>query len=437
MRWVFLVLLGSCQWVFPLADADVDADAMIDPPDSGPSTPSCSTKLGALVDPLATPTKAWSPEISAPHSLTYDTSGAHITVINSGIVSLRTRAFYDLRDSHFTIDVDAVLDTSAEVGVALHATERDPYAPLRRVIKLSRVTNNQGVERLVAKHTEEASGAEFVINDSPFEPLNHRFWKITREAGAVRWYTSGDGQRFTMFADTDLDITFVKPQLFVVSNIGDATNTATFRAVNGGDPTMADPICPADQLIDTFDRPELDYLVWGQSAPTAPFMCRFEPTTGSATVEVTTADNNACELSTSGLFDLVAAPLTVEVGAVSVGAQRLALELVNFDDVSARFEVSGPTLSAFRRQSSVSVLVAPSVPYDGAQHRFWRFVGTRSNEGLEQIEWQTSPDGQTFAFLGRVATIQGLDRVRLRFLAFNDGLSGIGSRFEVFGVNPP
>ena len=68
---------------------------MIDPPDSGPSTPSCSTKLGALVDPLATPTKAWSPEISAPHSLTYDTSGAHITVINSGIVSLRTRAFYE------------------------------------------------------------------------------------------------------------------------------------------------------------------------------------------------------------------------------------------------------------------------------------------------------------------------------------------------------
>ncbi|MBA2539914.1 MAG: hypothetical protein H0V17_09795, partial [Deltaproteobacteria bacterium] len=289
---------------------------------------------------------------------------------------------------------------------------------------------------MVAQFSED--GMVNTANTVPYDSAIHATWKIARSGDTTTWSTISEQGVETTLATSQFDWTNYMLPLLFAQRASDSTVefTAIFRDFNGGSSAMLDPVCPADSLVDSFDT--LDRVTWGRSG--GAFYetgCRFESRDGNLIVALETGGvgPDSCSYGTSGIYDLLDHEITVEVEATLAATERVAVAVETIDQNAGTFVIQSGELRAVTRVGNNELQVR-TLSYDPVAHRFLRFTAA-SNNGLEELEWQTSATGEpaSFVFFARAGSLKNLDRVRFNLAAngYNDESPDTVIKFH--GVN--
>lgn len=287
--------------------------------------------------------------------------------------------FYDLRGDAVSIEIKSMVNTASSARVSLAAYDDD----------------NNGVVLFQQGGTLRCSkwidGMEAELGRAPYDPIAHRFWRMREDSGTLAWETSADGLRWDAQASSSnlFDLSSVKVQLVAEVGPGEPDpGEARFDNLNGGRPTGA--WCKSSTLKDDFDDGVTSHM-WHRSYFDG--ACQHVEN-GELVFSVPPDGRGVCYYTSSSAFDLTADALTVKVPVTPDPATNAS---VFFDayisgdvDRKLEFGLSKGQLF-FREYVDQSTKVFGDLPFDPAQHLFWRL-----REAAGQVFWETSADGKTW-----------------------------------------
>ncbi|HEX8456548.1 MAG TPA: S8 family serine peptidase, partial [Pyrinomonadaceae bacterium] len=213
-----------------------------------------------------------------------------------------------------------------------------------------------------------------------------RFWRFRHDSDAntISFQTSMDGATWA----TRKTVAVAYPITSLRASMGagawgtgnGAPGTATF------DNFRLERFRPAFPLSDNFNDNALDARKWNAPANASVSVAEQNGRLEITPPASTTGYDGYTSINT---IDLTDARATVEaVNAPPIYGLETYFELADANGNYLLFDVGGGGL--LMQQVSNGVMSRTLIPYDAAQHRFWRF---RHNRAADTVSWETSPDG--------------------------------------------
>ena len=235
------------------------------------------------------------------------------------------------------------------------------------------------------------SADELVLDQFPFDPVAHRFWRIRESDGLFAFATSPDGQQWTEHVTDTADgvdgwlgaevglwkwTTGGGPARLVVDNL------------NGG--VSDQDFCPSASLQDDFEDGERD-LDWQLRDSNE---CTASERDGRLGFGFPVSGYSECAYRSYTRFDLRSSTISIEAPLADVPdlEQCLKLRLSDYQDIE--FELFGGELLGEKDLIGDSGTLF-SVTFDPVAHRYWRFRG----EG-DLVFWELSANGHDWQVMG-------------------------------------
>jgi hypothetical protein len=427
MRWgaTLLPVLASCQLVF-----DVDVP--------GPAPLGTCSRADTFADDFDTGTLSpiWRPTTSdEANSLGLEDGAENVLSFMLATASeniLETVPFFDMRGSTISVDVttagsfgtafpDAVVALDLqEPGFVWNATAALVQG---NAVVLRKIGGDMEVARW--QDGNFASVRNIAMVETP------KVWRISHDGSEMIFETSADGETFDELQRIERDIGMVRPRLYTKQGTG-GSFSARFDRFNGGGEATGE-VCAMELLVDTFDS-ELDRNIWSETA-TAYCTTTIEDGKLVWTAGPGVAANE-CLIRTGAFYDLHRGSIAVEVDAApDIGHSLRARISTLTDTAEIAITANSATTNVFARGSRIEPAQSYGEQPYSSDHRWLRLRAEITEQGAEQLIWETSPDGITYTELGLSGDYVGLDRVRFEVRV--DGPQTDPGRFEVFGVNVP
>jgi hypothetical protein len=310
---------------------------------------------------------------------------------------LGSSRYYDLRDSSFTIALAASTAFSSGDAISLvFASQRTGFG--LRVI----ITGGQ----LSFSRVEDV--AEVSLGQVSYDPVAHKYLRVSNSAGITRFETSPNGTTYTTQAMApNLDyVTYMAVSIDVTRSAASGPFSVDIGEINGNMAIGA--ACPIAALHDDFQATKLGEQ-WARSGAIEGTLTQHD---GIAELRFNADDKpNLVNLGASTVYDLANGTFALELGTMLDQTSSSGQELA----ISARSSTSGlqVTLAQGKLQAAkldpttMMTTVIGTATYDQVAHRRLRFRVMTPNAYVE-----TSPDGATWAVLGTTGGM-GLDRVDL------------------------
>ncbi|MBL0213971.1 MAG: hypothetical protein IPQ07_08810 [Myxococcales bacterium] len=388
MRWsgclVAVALVGGCDTVF---DFDRVPDAAIDaPPDAPPPPPHCSPMSMLADDFTAGDFLLW-----PGHDTIAAIGGRAVFDTSRQYQGLGSEYFYDLEDSAIAVDIAITGTMVTNDYVALELTGR--YGQLLML----------GVDGtdLVARIYNDNNPADELVRVT-YDPAQHARLRVARVGATLEFSVAPPGGPFTLIASgpSPAWVTYVRASVQVARNAGSTFGVAVDN-VNGGTP-MGAP-CHVQYLQDDFEGSMLG-VPWIRSTPYSGTLVQAG---GVVTLTPEVSQVASITLLASALQDVRGGRFSVEIPQMvdtQSTAQRLSMFVATLDNKTVTLSQENGTL----RWTKTGDVQVGSIPYDPVAHRWWQI---REDAGL--VSWEVSADGRTYAPLGTMPSIPGLDRTSL------------------------
>ena len=285
--------------------------------------------------------------------------------------------YYDLTDSSVAIDLPHMVnpESGAEAYFLVYNDDGDREAAFSQI---------GGVLRFYARVNGDGA-----IVSTPYDPVQHRHWRLRERAGTLYWETSRDGAAWTIRHQqpAPFDLSLVRVELSAgVSEAQDDPGFLEVEALNGG--VARGSHCKVATLRDDFDDGVSDAR-WLRSFSESG--CRIGEDDGSFYGRGSDGSGSAyCGYQSSSAFDLTGSELTAEITEMlAPGAPALVFFKLADDRNQHGLELSqeGGQLNCHFWVDGVRSS-AGQTPWDEQEQRFWRLA-----ERDGEVRWQTSPDG--------------------------------------------
>jgi hypothetical protein len=246
----------------------------------------------------------------------------------------------------------------------------------------------------------------------PYSPTAHRFWRIRHDIATdnVIWETSADGVSWTAqrTAPRPIPLTSVRVRLIA----GKWTNTSSTNPGTAIYDNFRAEREPFEPPTDNFNDNSLDPARW-QIMENSPVTVREQnQRLEIALVPNTAAYNGVVSVPTVDFYNKTVQVEMVQTVSFAGWAENY-LELRRDGNNSFYFAVGGQGTFVCDARTN-GVLDRTQVWYDAVQYRFWRL---RHNGPANTMNFEVSPNGQTWTTLKTVAVGFPLDSMKVRLFA--------------------
>jgi hypothetical protein len=311
-----------------------------------------------------------------------------------------SRHLYDLRNEELRLELREVPDPAAGDAWAYLSVRTDST----NVVSILAAGFPAMPGRIAA------TGPSSVLGNLPYDPVDHRWWRIVEDAGVLRIETSSDGARWTTLGEAAVSDLFDVSAVEVLYGAYVTSTTvpvqARFDRMNGGG-AFAPAWCPVADLADAFDDGK-PAAAWNRKSLVGG--CTAAETDRLDLALATDPGPTSCYYATGAAYDLRDGAVSVHVveNLITAPAPDYAsvmLRVRHDDDAAAALVQTGDLLRAVAYTTEGTAIVR-EVPYEAAAHAWWRL---REDGGT--FYWETSSDGERFAPLYAAATFFPADAV--------------------------
>jgi hypothetical protein len=360
--------------VDPDAGADSDAGMVSPGPDAGAALAAPCGSLGLLRDGFDDGAAGPQWITSAGLGASLDETAGHLAIaLGAGTADVeggyRSKHAYDLRGSSLAV---TVLRTAGQhVAIEVRDPERRGGALAVRASTLV---------ALVLAGDQEAERAQVA-----YDPVRHRHWRLREASGRLHWETSADRATWSLLhAEPVAMAGALAHGSLVARGQTPAGGEAWFADVNLPAASMPG-FCPASNIGDSFDDGVVAplYNNWTDGDT-----CSGRETGGGIELSFTGSGDAWCGVETRQVLDLREGAVFVEVPTTpGLSAAMAFFEAVTADGDKIQMG-RGPDGMFAEMSGGARQLAWRAIPYDPAQHRFWRL-----REGGGQTYWDASADG--------------------------------------------
>lgn len=240
--------------------------------------------------------------------------------------------------------------------------------------------------------TIEVYAHENPVDARPYQPVNHRWWRVSAQGASLVYDTSPNGENWSRLTShpTTLALDFVLVSIRAAHHNQAIGGIAKIASVNDGR-DASQPFCKTDTIQDSFDD--------GRAAPLWRSMSSGCTTSEGGKLAFAVAGDTAavCRYATTRPFDLRGVWLTAKVvPANTPGITRLELASDDAADVITMEKFPAGLRLAARNDGAS--LLDRTVPYRADVHRYWR-VGLGPDG---RLHFAASRDGEDFADLAAI-----------------------------------
>lgn len=406
--------IGGCDYhgraVPDGAGAPVDAAAV----DAGGNGIATCGKTGAIIDDFAdgVPAYFWHPT-STYYGDVSETGGELVlTPSGGGVIGYTATVAVDLRDAGIEVEVPTMLTAGTGASASFVAGNRG---------QAIRIVQRDGT---LEAYIDRATGGP-LVNDVPYDPVMHRWWRIMDAGDRVSIKTSPDGVTWSLFlTGSDVDFTgAVEVALVADGNAAGQVSFRNLRATEGGVAIGPAPWCKARTFVDPFDGAEVDYG-W---APFSTGDAACDPKFAGGKLHVDTAAT-ACVgyLLSMSLYDLGGSSIVLDTDVIDALPYGYGALLGINDAAGAKASISATNGNLC---AIVGDYDSTCVGYTG--QRYWRL---RDDAGT--LVWDSSPDQVDWTQLRTYPGVLDLTRVRVSIGAYQSYSGAAAIHFASPGLNP-
>lgn len=236
----------------------------------------------------------------------------------------------------------------------------------------------------------ETADVVSVVPLPAYDPMSHRWWRLSESTGTFTAEGSPDGQTWTTLGSAAYSWDATAVRVFFQAGTtgteaaGLAVGIAHVNTRAGGDshPKLR-------SLQDPFTGP-LDTRVWNASSTS---QCTIDPVNDQLLLNVGTTSGTDYSLGAGGPYDATGSSLYAQVTPAPGGASSLTLLRLDAG-AGHSVEVTAAVDGSFRTrvQRNGTYVAGPALPsYDPHAHRWWRMTETNS-----AFVFATSLDGHTW-----------------------------------------
>ncbi len=251
----------------------------------------------------------------------------------------------------------------------------------------------------------------------PFDAVQHRFWRIRHDAATdvIFWETSPEGSEWTIRRKVarPFDLSKMKGRLYVSKTVA---TVAASKAIF--DNYRVEDVPPSSVLLsDDFNDNSANTSKWAVTTPAG--MTVLERNQRVEMTPPASAYGYGGYTSTA-YYNMTDSRAKVEVVQAAGNGIETILHLADKTNPSASaitndliFFVGAAGLTMQERVGGV-VASRVVIPYDAAQHRFWRF---RHDSVAGLMYWETSPNGSQWTVRHKAAVTVALTQMQLSLSA--------------------
>jgi hypothetical protein len=362
----------------------------------------------------------------------YTETGGHLVIttpsnqLQNDYAGYLSDLSYDLHNDAVFVEVLQVPDPSGNADTYLRASA-DGGNDLTIIEEHGTLSFHQSINGTITSVTPSI----------PYDPVQHRWWRIRETGGLSFWETSPDAMTWTVRAQENdpFDVSAMYLQLIAGTYLKEPlTGTSVFDNFNGGAaPTQS--WCPLAKLTDSFDVAYPQGMFRWESLIDVDPGCQTITAGGQAVFTPPIGQPGYCTFTSTSKWDLrnsyaaihVVQMLNTAVDAVAFMQVRLS----SADNLEIGEDLG--LLHFGHHVGGVYSTVVNDIPYDPVQHAWWRF---REAAGI--VYWETSPDGKNWTIQGQQSDPFDLSAVFVRFGAGQDtGISNPGTvKFDDFNRLP-
>jgi hypothetical protein len=265
-------------------------------------------------------------------------------------------------------------------------------------------------------------GTEQVVASAPYDDT-HRFWQFREACGVLFWETSADGSVWTALhqvaSATLFDMAYARVRLGADSATGAATGTTgRFDDLNG-EPEVA--ACPMRDFVDDFGDGSFAG-VWSRNDETG---CTATEPGGVLLMQMQTAVNSRCRLTTSEGFDMREDAVTVQVVQHPSGGTPANCWLVAQPEPGRGYIIGYETGTLFmgRLQNEAYINIS-SRGFVENEMAWWRL-----REAGGTTFFETAPDGVTWTERASTANLYDMSEIAVSIGSLVE--APIGTGFDV------
>jgi hypothetical protein len=326
-----------------------------------------------------------------------------VGTLSYSVAGYISRYFHDFRDGDASVEVVS-LPPDPE-PVILFQLERPGS---------NRIYFHKNGGNLSAR--KEAGGVDAILKTVPYDPTEHRFWRIRNQGDEVLWETSATGDKdvateWTTIAKHSLaglfDLDWMRPRLYMDSDAAPMGATAIFDNMDFRG-AGRDSYCRVETLADGFDEDERSdkwlFSVGNGGATARQFGGQQVLTHAAAT---TTSYYN---FDTSHLLDMLDGAVSVEL-AQAVNPGRAYLRVLGEGTRMELLLIDGMLELQYDEGMGGQTVGMPTM-YEPTAHRWLRL---RNDAGTAY--WEVSADGMTWNDLGLLSPtpVDFSEPVQVRF----------------------